>query len=235
MSTATQPSRKGAPNRRVANRSAKGKAQNRRRLLTRVGFGSVVAAFALFAIYASRGGGGAGGEGPRFDVGSPGPGAEAPPIRLASTAGGTYDLQADRGKTVLLYFQEGGGCQPCWDQIRDIENNMEPFTALGIDKMVTITVDELRHLRQKLADEGLKTPGLADPELTLGPSYNANQYGMMGTSTYGHTFIVVGPDGRIRWRADYGGKPDYTMYVTPSALLADLRAGLEGQDAQATS
>lgn len=235
MSTATKPSRKGAPHRKAATRAAKAKAQARRRLLTRVGLAAVAAAFALFAIYGSRGGGGSGGLSPRFDVGTPGPGAEAPPIRLASTAGGTYDLQADRGKTVLLYFQEGVGCQPCWDQIRDIEKNMEPFTALGIDKMVTITVDDLRHLRQKLADDGLETPGLSDPELSLGPSYNANQYGMMGTSTYGHTFIVVGPDGRIRWRADYGGKPDYTMYVTPSALLDDLRAGLKGPDGQATS
>ncbi len=49
---------------------------------------------------------------------------------------------------------------------------------------------------------------------------------MMGTSTYGHTFIVVGPDGTIRWRADYGGSPNYTMYVEPDALLADLSEGL---------
>lgn len=233
MSTATH--RKGAPKGKAASRAARAQAQARRRLLMRVGLGSAAAAFALFAISSSRGGGGSGGGGPRFDVGKPGPGAEAPPIRLASTAGGTYDLEADRGKTVLLYFQEGIMCQPCWDQIGDIEENWEPFEALGIDKMVTITVDPLGRLRQRLEDEGFTTPGLADPELSLGPSYSANQYGMMGTSTYGHTFIVVGPDGRIRWRADYGGKPDYTMYLTPSALLDDLKAGLEGQDGQATS
>lgn len=51
---------------------------------------------------------------------------------------------------------------------------------------------------------------------------------MMGGSTYGHTFIVVGPDGRIRWRGDYGGSPDYTMYLRPAALLDDLRAGFDG-------
>jgi peroxiredoxin Q/BCP len=235
VSTTIQPSRKGAPGRKPAGRSAHAQAQARRRLLVRLGLGAAAASLGLFAIFASRGGGGSGGGGPRFDVGKPGPGVEAPPIRLASTTGGTYDLQADRGKTVLLYFQEGVGCQPCWDQIRDIEKNMEPFKALGIDKMVTITVDDLGRLRQKLADEGLKTPGLSDSELSLGRSYNANQYGMMGTSTYGHTFIVVGPDGRIRWRADYGGKPDYTMYVKPAALLDDMRAGLKGQSGQAGS
>jgi len=54
---------------------------------------------------------------------------------------------------------------------------------------------------------------------------------MMGTSTYGHSFIVVGPDGGIRWRADYGGAPNYTMFVPVDALLDDLRAGLAAQPA----
>ncbi len=47
-----------------------------------------------------------------------------------------------------------------------------------------------------------------------------------GKTTYGHTFIVVAPDGTISWRADYGGAPHHTMYVSPDALLEDLRIGL---------
>lgn len=228
MSTTTQPpkgTRTGQEAR--AERVARARARARRRLLLRVVVGTAAAGFALFAISASRGDR-SGGGGPRFDVGEPGPGAEAPPIRLASTAGGTYDLASARGKTVLLYFQEGIGCQPCWDQIRDIEKDWAEFKAQGIDEMVTITVDDLDLLSQKLSDEDLTTPGLADPNLSLAGSYEANQYGMMGESTYGHSFIMVGPDGRVRWRADYGGAPDYTMYVKTDALLDDLRAGLEG-------
>ena len=91
---------------------------------------------------------------------------------------------------------------------------------------MAIAGNPLDQLRQKAADEDLETPILADPQLALGESYEANQYGMMGTSTYGHSFIVVGPDGTVRWRADYGGAPKYTMYVRPAALLDDLRAGL---------
>ena len=49
---------------------------------------------------------------------------------------------------------------------------------------------------------------------------------MMGDSRDGHSFIVVGPDGRIAWRADYGGAPNYTMDLPASALLADLARGL---------
>jgi peroxiredoxin Q/BCP len=50
---------------------------------------------------------------------------------------------------------------------------------------------------------------------------------MMGRMHSGHTFIVVDEDGIIRWRADYGGAPDYTMYLPVRNLLADLQVGLK--------
>jgi peroxiredoxin Q/BCP len=164
-----------------------------------------------------------------FAVGSPGPGEQAPPIRLQSTDGSTFDLASLRGKTVLLFFQEGLACQPCWDQIKDIESNIKQFQSLGIDKIVSITSDPLDALRQKVADEGLSTPILYDANLAVSRTYDANKYGMMGESSDGHTFIVVGPDGRIRWRADFGGAPNYTMYVPISTLIADMKEGLNGK------
>jgi peroxiredoxin len=163
-----------------------------------------------------------------FQVGSPGPGEMAPAIQLPSTAGGTFDLASQRGKTVLLYFQEGLTCQPCWDQLKDIQSHIGQFHALGIDTIVSITTDPPDALQQKVADEGLTIPVLSDPQLAVSRAYTANGYGMMGTSRDGHTFIVVGPDGRIRWRADYGGSLNYTMYVPVSNLTADIRAGLKG-------
>ena len=89
-----------------------------------------------------------------------------------------------------------------------------------------ITSDPVGQLRQKVEDEDLRTPILSDRDLSLAPSYEANQYGMMGAGMYGHSFVLVGPDVNIRWRADYGGAPKYTMYVRPAALLEDLREGL---------
>ena len=163
-----------------------------------------------------------------FQVGSPGPGQQAPAIQLPSTTGGTFDLASQRGKTVLLYFQEGLTCQPCWDQFKDIQSHLSDFHALGIDTVVSITTDPLNALQQKVADEGLTLPVLSDPQLVVSRAYTANGYGMMGASRDGHSFIMVGPDGRIRWRADYGGAPDYTMYVPVSNLIADMRAGLNG-------
>lgn len=176
---------------------------------------------------AGGGGGGSGAAGQfAFAVGDPGPGQKAPAIRLPSTNGGTYDLAKQRGKRVLLYFQEGIMCQPCWDQIVDLEKQRRQLEGLGIDAMVSITTDPLDQLEQKQADDGFSTPVLSDPDLRVSKAYSANQYGMMGTSRDGHSFIVVVPDGRIEHRADYGGPPDHTMYVPPENLIADIRKGM---------
>lgn len=163
-----------------------------------------------------------------FQVGNPGPGKPAPPIKLPSTDGSTFDLGALRGQTILLYFQEGVMCQPCWNQIKDIEKNWGQFQALGIDRLVSITTDPLAALKQKVADERLATPILSDPNLAVSRPYEANKYGMMGDSMDGHSFVLVGKDGTILWRADYGGAPKYTMFVPVSNLVADLQAGLGG-------
>ncbi|MGI8439767.1 MAG: peroxiredoxin family protein [Thermoleophilaceae bacterium] len=163
-----------------------------------------------------------------FQVGNPGPGKQAPPIRLPSTRGTTFDLASRRGKTVMLYFQEGLMCQPCWDQMRDLEAQPDKLRSLGIDEVVSVTTDPIDQIQQKVADEGLSTPVLSDPDLAVSRAYSANLYGMMGDSRDGHSFVVVGPDGRIRHRADYGGAPDYTMYVPLRNLVADLRRGLDG-------
>ena len=162
----------------------------------------------------------------RFAVGDPGPGKPAPPIVLTSSTLGKFDLAAQHGKGVLLYFQEGIGCQPCWDQMRDYATSEARFKAVGVDELVTITVDSPQLLARKMRQDGVTGIVLADLDLAVSKAYHANDYGMMGDSTDGHTFIYVDPTGTIRWRADYGGKPDFTMYVPPDNLLADLRAGL---------
>lgn len=51
---------------------------------------------------------------------------------------------------------------------------------------------------------------------------------MMGASMDGRSFILVGKNGTIKWRADYGGAPKYTMYVPAANLAGDMRAGLNG-------
>lgn len=128
---------------------------------------------------------------------------------------------------MLLYFQEGLTCQPCWDQITDIEKNIGDFHSLGIDEIVSITTDPIELIKQKTTDLHLSIPALSDPNLAVSRAYHTNLYGMMGTSRDGHSFILVGPDGKIVWRADYGGAPEYTMYLPVPALVADIRHGID--------
>ncbi|KVS15056.1 hypothetical protein WK35_03880 [Burkholderia vietnamiensis] len=162
----------------------------------------------------------------RFQVGDPGPGQLAPPIRLMSTDGNVFDLSGMRGKSVLLYFQEGVTCQPCWDQAKDLATHSDQLRALGVDSVVTIASDPVDVMRRVAKDMSLSYPVLSDPDLAVSSAYHANDYGMMGRSRDGHSFVLVGPDGRIRWRADYGGAPDYTMYLPVPNLIADMRQGM---------
>jgi peroxiredoxin len=181
----------------------------------------VIAIVSLYAIFRSSSEGSQVG----YQVGSPGIGQAAPSFDLASSTGGSISLADFRGQTVLLYFQEGLTCQPCWDQLTDLEKHQAAVRSAGIDSVVSITTDPVNLVARKARDMGLTTPILSDPTLAMSNAYNATDYGMMGDSRDGHTFILVGPDGTIQWRADYGGAPDYTMFVPTSQLLASLEAG----------
>ncbi|MCL4442967.1 MAG: peroxiredoxin family protein [Actinobacteria bacterium] len=165
-----------------------------------------------------------------YKVASPGPGRLAPSVDLRSTNGGEFNLASQHGKTVLLYFQEGVTCSPCWVQLQDIQHAMARFHKAGINEVVTITTNSLSDLRQMASDYSITLPILSDPSFSVSHAYNANQYGMMGTSADGHTFILVGPNGHIRWRADYGGPPHYTMFVPVGTLLQDMHGALHRAD-----
>lgn len=222
-STSTRPAARGAG----ARRTPAPRPWFRRPQLW-VALGLVAAVTALFVIYTNAGGGGSdeGAQGD-YEVGSPASGEQAPDFTLQSATGGTVSLADYRGQNVLLYFQEGLMCQPCWTQITDLEKISDDVRAAGVDEIVSITTDPVDLLGQKVADEGFTdTPVLSDPDLAVSQQYGTNGYGMMGGSRNGHSFILVGPDGQIRWRADYGGEPDYTMYVPTDELLADVRNGI---------
>lgn len=166
-----------------------------------------------------------------FEVGSPGPGERAPEFKLTTTGGDEFDLSALRGKRVLLYFQEGIGCQPCWDQLTDVEPRFGEFKALGVDEIATITTDPPDLLAQKVADEGITTPVMTDLNLTVSDAYSTPDYRMAGMSESfnGHSFVLVNEDGMIEWRADYGGpSTGNTMYVPVESLLADIERGING-------
>ncbi len=216
---AAGPKMKPAPARQAQRRAAR-----RRKFGARAAIAAGVAAAVagLFVVFHHASSSGAGAY--PYQVDSPGPGQRAPGFTLAASTGGRVSLSQYRGKSVLLFFQEGLTCQPCWNQITDLEKHAVQLRAAGIGRVISVTGDPAGPVAQKARDMGLTIPVLSDPGLTVSRAYHATRYTMMDGRD-GHTFILVGPDGKIRWRADYGGPPKYIMFLPTAALLADVRAG----------
>jgi peroxiredoxin len=160
-----------------------------------------------------------------YEVAEPAMGDPAPNLVLPGTDGAMFELSAYRGETILLYFHEGLMCQPCWDQIVEIEQNWARYEAFGIDRIVSVTNDPLDLIEQKVRDDGIHSLVLADPDLAVTSIYQANHYGMMAGDKAGHTFLLIDETGSILWRADYGGPPRYTMFVPTEHLIAQMREG----------
>lgn len=199
----------------------------RRRPYHRAVLGGLVAGGAVVGLFlAFRSSGGANPAAYPYQVAAPGPGRAAPGFTLASTTGQPLSLSAFRGRTVMLYFQEGLTCQPCWDQLSALDHSTPQLRRLGIDQVVTITTDPANLLAQKVSDQAITTPVLSDPTLAISSAYHANSYGMMGTTRDGHSFVVVGPQGKILWRADFGGPTRFIMDVPVPVLMNDLARGL---------
>lgn len=163
-----------------------------------------------------------------YAVGVPGPGNPAPDFTLLAGGGGSFSLAANRGKGVLLFFHEGGGCESCWVQLRDLERSTAQLKALGIDQVVSITTEPLEVLNQRAAQEKISIPLLSDASVQVSTAYTTNNYTMMNDRYDGHSFILVDGQGLIRWRADYGGAPRYTMYVPMANLLAEIKRAQKG-------
>jgi peroxiredoxin Q/BCP len=209
----------------AAARQAQARAARRRKTGMRaaIALGAAGVAAVLFAIFSGASHSGSGAY--PYQAASPSAGQAAPGFTLASSTGGRISLSQYRGKSVLLFFQEGLTCQPCWNQITDLQQHAAQLKAAGISQVVSITTDPVGAITQKARDMGLTIPVLSDPVLVVSRAYHANVYTMMGSSRDGHTFILVRPDGVIRWRADYGGPPRYTMFLPTAALLAGIKAG----------
>ena len=172
--------------------------------------------------------GGFGGTAPYvYTVGQPGPGDKAPEFSLDSSFEKKVSLSDYKGKTVLLFIQEGLMCDACWSQVSDLEKDAKLFKdEFGVDQLVVITPDPISSLIQKAQVGGYKSPLLSDPNRQVSVAYDALKYGMMNGAYPGHTFLLIDQDGVIKWRADYGGPPDHAMYVPDSQIINDMKNDL---------
>ena len=169
-----------------------------------------------YAAFAKSGGGATSGGAATVGVGT-----AAPDFTLPATNGETFTLSAYRGKSnVLLLFDEGLSCQPCLQQMHDLDELNAQFSGLGVT-VVSITPDSLSQLQS--------WAGSAGPQygLVLSDSNQVafNLYHPIGSggTMMTHTFVLVNKSGVIVWRQDYGPG---TMYVQNSEILADVKNAL---------
>ncbi len=152
-----------------------------------------------------------------------GVGAQAPAFSLTGVNGSSFNLASYAGKSdVLLFFNEGLSCSPCLQQMVDIDRNYSTFGDMGI-VVASITTDSASGMTTWSQNNRISNMMvLTDPSLTVDREYDTLFAGSMHPGMApGHTFILVGKDGTILWRQDYGS---YTMYVPMNQLIASVKA-----------
>lgn len=143
----------------------------------------------------------------------------APPFTLTDTAGGQVSLADFRGGPVVLYFNEGAGCQSCFYQMVDIEQHAAEFAAAGVT-VLPIVVNGAEETLQDMAAAGVRTPFLLDTDKSVSRAYGTLDKGMH-PGLPGHSFVLVDADGVQRW---YGEYP--SMFLSSADLLDQIRQHL---------
>lgn len=142
----------------------------------------------------------------------------APDFTLSDTSGATVRLADFRGGNVVLYFNEGAGCQSCLTQMADIESNADRFADLDVT-VLPIVMNTAEQIRADMTANGVKTPFLLDDGKV------SAAYGTLGKGMHeglpGHSFVLIDGQGVQRW---YGEYP--SMYLSSADLLEQIRKHL---------
>jgi peroxiredoxin len=179
----------------------------KKRLITRISIGAVVAIAAIlvsYGLWSAR---------PTDSTAA----VQAPAFTLKTTAGTTVSLSDYRGKTVILYFNEGAGCGACTQQMASIEKN-PGFAEAGIT-VLPIVMNTRAQIQPDLDSMGVKTPYLLD-DGAVSKAYDVLGKGMHANLP-GHGFVLIDGNGTERWQADYP-----SMWLDPATLLQTAKSNL---------
>lgn len=129
--------------------------------------------------------------------------ALAPDFTLPSTTGGTITLSDYRNKkNVLIYFHEGLSCQPCWEQIPELEKALPEFEKMNVT-LLNVSLDSIDLWKGVVDQYKITTPILSYANAKTEQDYDLLPFSMGMGRRAGHTFVLVGTDGVIKWRKDY--------------------------------
>ncbi|GIG30738.1 peroxiredoxin family protein [Cellulomonas marina] len=141
----------------------------------------------------------------------------APAFTLPASDGSTVSLADYRGEPVVLYFNEGAGCDSCLLQMGEIEKNAA-FGADGITVLPIVmnTAEQINADRDRL---GIQAPFLLD-DGTVSAAYDTLGKGMH-EGLPGHGFVLIDADGNQLWHGNYP-----SMWLAPDDLLKEVEARL---------
>lgn len=145
--------------------------------------------------------------------------AGASGFELPSTDGTTVSLADHRGHNVLLYFNEGVGCDACFYQQARIEAEQQRFDDAGL-VVLPVVVNPAQQVAPELERFGLTTPYLIDADRRVSAAYDTIGRGHHADLP-GHSFVLVDGNGRLRWRLD-----EPSMFVEPQRLVEGARVAL---------
>ena len=141
----------------------------------------------------------------------------APDFALTTTDGRDVSLSEFRGKkNVLLFFNEGYGCDPCWQQTAQLQKDQETFAGMDVE-VFAVMVDQPSLIKREMPRWGLKTiPILVDQTTKVSKSYDA--LGGMHANKPDHKFVLISREGTILWATNYP-----SMRVDGDAVVNQVR------------
>lgn len=114
---------------------------------------------------------------------------------------------------------------PCLQQIVDLQND-ERFSRLPVE-LLSISPDPVEAWAEEANALDIQTPLLSDYGNRVAREYGVTQWAMPSGEP-GHTFVLVGQDGRVLWIQDYGAPENGgLMYVEVPQLLGQVASRLE--------
>lgn len=143
----------------------------------------------------------------------------APDFTMTDTAGKSVSLQQYRGKNVVLYFNEGAGCQSCLVQMAEIEKQASRFQELDVT-VLPIVMNSRDQITRDMRLNRVSTPFLLD-DGTVSKAYGTLGKGMHA-GLPGHSFVLIDRSGQQRW---YGEYP--SMWLAPDQLLKEVQERLQ--------
>lgn len=141
----------------------------------------------------------------------------APDFTLPASDGSSVSLADFRGEPVVLYFNEGAGCDSCLLQMAEIEKD-PAFAEAGITVLPIVMnpADQINADRERL---GVQAPFLLD-DGTVSAAYDTLGKGMH-EGLPGHGFVLIDAEGNQLWHGNYP-----SMWLAPADLLKEVTARL---------